>query len=291
MAIYNLGSINIDNFYQMAHIPTPGEAIAAGHMSVGLGGKGANMSVAAARGAARVVHIGAIGVEGTWTRDRLMEYGVDTRFIIDGTRTGHAIICVAEDGENAITLFTGANHEITSDLIGSSLSEAQTGDIFVTQNETNAQAQACEMAKRLGLRVAYAAAPFDAGAVQAVLPHIDMLIMNQVEADQLTNALGLRPDQLDVQDVIITLGADGCRWFDNQMGRVHEHAAIPADVVDTTGAGDTFTGYILAGLDRGMPMEQAIRLASQAASIMVSRQGTADVIPDLKDIQDKFGNV
>jgi ribokinase len=249
------------------------------------------MSVAAARGAARVVHIGAIGVGGTWTRDRLMEYGVDTRFIIDGTRTGHAIICVAEDGENAITLFTGANHEITSDLIGSSLSEAQTGDIFVTQNETNAQAQACEMAKRLGLRVAYAAAPFDAGAVQAVLPHIDMLIMNQVEADQLTNALGLRPDQLDVQDVIVTLGADGCRWFDNQMGRVHEHAAIPADVVDTTGAGDTFTGYILAGLDRGMPMEQAIRLASQAASIMVSRQGTADVIPDLKDIQDKFGNV
>jgi ribokinase len=249
------------------------------------------MSVAAARGAARVVHIGAIGAEGTWTRDRLMEYGVDTQFIIDGTRTGHAIICVAEDGENAITLFTGANHEITSDLIGSSLSEAQTGDIFVTQNETNAQAQACEMAKRLGLRVAYAAAPFDAGAVQAVLPHIDMLIMNQVEADQLTNALGLRPDQLDVQDVIVTLGADGCRWFDNQMGRVHEHAAIPADVVDTTGAGDTFTGYILAGLDRGMPMEQAIRLASQAASIMVSRQGTADVIPDLKDIQDKFGNV
>ena len=291
MAIYNLGSINIDNFYQVAHIPTPGETIAAGHMSVGLGGKGANMSVAAARGAARVVHIGAIGVEGTWTRDRLIEYGVDTRFIIDGTRTGHAIICVAEDGENAITLFTGANHEITSDLIGSSLSEAQTGDIFVTQNETNAQAQACEMAKQLGLRVVYAAAPFDAGAVQAVLPHIDMLIMNQVEADQLTNALGLRPDQLDVQDVIVTLGADGCRWFDNQMGRVHEHATIPADVVDTTGAGDTFTGYILAGLDRGMPMEQAIRLASQAASIMVSRQGTADVIPDLKDIQDKFGNV
>ena len=95
-------------------------------------------------------------------------------------------------------LFTGANHEITSDLIGSSLSEAQTGDIFVTQNETNAQEQACEMAKRLGLRVAYAAAPFDAGAVQAVLPYIDMLIMNQIEADQLTNALGLRPDQLDV---------------------------------------------------------------------------------------------
>ena len=289
MAIYNLGSINIDNFYQVPHIPAPRETIAAGHMSVGLGGKGANMSVAAARGAARVVHIGAIGAEGAWTRDRLTEYGVDTRFIVDGTRTGHAIICVAEDGENAITLFTGANHEITSDLIGSSLSEAQTGDIFVTQNETNAQEEACEMAKRLGLRVAYAAAPFGAGAVQAVLPYIDMLILNQIEVDQLTNALGLRPNQLDVNDVIVTLGADGCRWFDNQNGYVNDYPAITTDVVDTTGAGDTFTGYILAGLDRGMPMEQAIRLASQAASIMVSRQGTADVIPDLKDIQDRFG--
>jgi len=289
MAIYNLGSINIDNFYQVPHIPTPGETISAGHMSVGLGGKGANMSVAAARGAARVVHIGAIGPEGAWTRDRLTEYGVDTRFIADGTRTGHAIICVARDGENAITLFTGANHEITPDLIGASLSEAQTGDIFIAQNETNAQAHACEMAKRLGLRVAYAAAPFDTVAVQSVLSHIDMLIMNQIEADQLTSALGLHPDQLDVDDVIVTLGADGCRWFDNQNGSAHDYPAIRTDVVDTTGAGDTFTGYILAGLDRGMPMEQAIRLALHAASIMVSRQGTADVIPDLKDIQDRFG--
>ena len=289
MSIYNLGSINIDNFYKVPHIPASGETIAASNMSIGLGGKGANMSVAAARGAARVVHIGAVGLDGKWTRDRLTEYGVDTRFIVDGTHTGHAIICVADDGENAITLFTGANHEITSDLIGSSLSEAQTGDIFVTQNETNGQAEACEMAKQLGLRVAYAAAPFDAMAVQAVLPYIDMLIMNQIEADQLTQALGLRPDQLDVQDVIVTLGGDGSRWFDNQVSMIREYPAIPTDVVDTTGAGDTFTGYILAGLDRGMPMEQAIRLASQAASIMVSRQGTADVIPDLKDIQDQFG--
>ena len=76
-----------------------------------------------------------------------------------------------------------------------------------------------------------------------------------------------------------------------KMDSVNDYPAIPTDVVDTTGAGDTFTGYILAGLDRGMPMEQAIRLASHAASIMVSRQGTADVIPDLKDIQDRFGGI
>src|SRR6056300_828591 len=121
MAIYNLGSINADYVYRVASLVQPGETIAAQSLDIGLGGKGANMSVAAARGAARVVHIGCVGADGAWARDRLTEYGVDTRFIVDGTRTGHAIICVAEDGENAITLFTGANHETTSDLIGSSL--------------------------------------------------------------------------------------------------------------------------------------------------------------------------
>ena len=91
--------------------------------------------------------------------------------------------------------------------------------------------------------------PIRCRAVQAVLFHIDMLIMNQIAADQLTQALGLLPDQMDVQDVIVTLGADGRRWFDNQNGSLNEHPAIPTDAVDTTGAGDTFTGYILAGLD------------------------------------------
>ena len=95
----------------------------------------------------------------------------------------------------------------------------------------------------------YAAALLDARAVQAVLFHIDMPVMNQIEADQLTQALGLLPDQLDVQVVIVTLGADGRRWFNNQNSSLNEHPAIPTDVVDTTGAGDTFTGYISAGMD------------------------------------------
>ncbi|MDX5403703.1 MAG: PfkB family carbohydrate kinase, partial [Rhodobacterales bacterium] len=112
----------------------------------------------------------------------------------------------------------------------------------------------------------------------------DMLILNAVEADQLESALGKGPDALGVADVIVTLGAQGCRWF-HGGDSVKDFAALPVTPIDTTGAGDTFTGFLMAGLDRGMPMEQAIRLATKAAALMVTRIGTADVIPDLLEIE------
>ena len=289
MTIYNLGSINADYFYDVSQIPRPGETIAATGFNVGLGGKGANMSVAAARAAARVVHIGSVGQDGQWAVDRLTEYGVDTRHIGRSAHTGHAIISVDQAGENSIVIYPGGNAEISDTQIGAALSEANTGDIFVTQNETCGQVAGAKMARDLGLRVAYAAAPFDAETVGAVLPYLDFLILNEIEAKQLRDTTGKAAQDLGVRDVIITLGSKGCRWYDGVRHRVHSFDAVSVDAVDTTGAGDTFTGYVLAGLDRGMPMEQAIGLATKAAALMVTRHGTADIIPDLKDIQDQFG--
>ncbi len=176
MAVFNLGSINADLFYQVTHLLAPGETLASTDHSRGLGGKGANMSVAIARAAARAVHIGAVGADGRWAVERLLEYGVDTRNIVElDVPTGHAVIMVDDYGENAILLFPGANRALTE---------------------------------------------------------------------------------------------------------------IPVTPVDTTGAGDTFTGFLVAALDRGLPMKQAILLGQQAGAIMVTRHGTADVIPDLKDIED-----
>jgi ribokinase len=287
MAIYNLGSINADNFYHLPHLVKPGETLAATDFSQGLGGKGANMSVAAARAAARVVHIGAVGPEGRWAAERLMEYGVDTRHIAQvDTATGHANICVDPAGENNIVVFSGANQAISEDMIGAALSEASPGDCFVTQNETNGQAFAARMAKDLGLRVAYAAAPFDAQGVRAMLGHLDLLVLNEVEAAQLVSETGSNLADLPVSDVIVTLGAQGCKWLSSGETR-QTFPARKVEAVDTTGAGDTFTGYLVAGLDRGMPMAQAIDLATRAAALMVTRVGTADVIPDLKELEDQ----
>ncbi|WP_298840797.1 ribokinase [uncultured Roseobacter sp.] len=286
MTIYNLGSINADNVYRVSHQPAGGETLAAQSLTRGLGGKGANMSVAAARAAARVVHIGAVGSDGRWASERLLEYGVDTRHIaVSDLPTGHANICVDPQGENTIVLLSGANGGITRELIGAALSNAGPGDIFVTQNETSGQKEAVDLAARLGLRVIYAAAPFDADAVRAVMDKVDMLVLNAVEAAQLSQETGSEPGDLPCSDVVVTMGGDGCVWHSKGQAP-QSFPAIPVKPVDTTGAGDTFTGYLIAGLDRGMPVAQAIGLATKAGALMVTREGTADVIPDLKEIED-----
>jgi ribokinase len=287
MAIWNLGSINLDLVYTMPTLPRRGETVAAQSKAEFLGGKGTNMSVAAARAAAHVHHIGAVGVDGRWAVERLLEYGVDTRYIVEvASPTGHAIVAVESSGENQIIIFSGANREIPFETVSNALSQAQTSDILILQNETNQQVETARLGSEMGLRVCYAAAPFDVDATRDVLPFCDMLILNAVEADQLECAMGSAVTDLPVSDVIITLGAQGARWINakDQIDRVFEARQVTA--VDTTGAGDTFTGYVIAGLDRGMPMAQSIAQANLAASIMVTRHGTADVIPDLKDVQD-----
>ena len=291
MTIYNLGSINIDMVYQVPHLPAPGETLAAKSYSQGLGGKGANMSVAAARAGARTRHIGAVGTDGRWAVERLLEYGVDVGHITEVSEvTGHAIISVDDSAENSIVLWPGANYRLEVDQIGAALAEADTGDTLLMQNETTGQLVAAQIAKDLGFNIVYAAAPFEADEVKMLLPYIDLLFLNEIEAGQLETAIGKPINALDVENVIVTLGADGCRWYSNSAGLENDFDAIKVEPIDTTGAGDTFTGYVVAGLDRGMPMAQAIKLATQASALMVTRLGTADVIPDLKDVQDaKFG--
>ncbi|MEM9966591.1 MAG: ribokinase [Pseudomonadota bacterium] len=285
--IWNLGSINADTFYRVPHLPSGGETVAADSVYRGLGGKGANMSVAAARAAARVMHIGAVGADGAWTVERLLEYGVQTQHINQvKDPTGQAIIMVDARGENSIVLLSGANHALNEQMIGAALTEANLNDTLLMQNETNGQAYAARTAKTLGLRVAYAAAPFSAQAVQRLMPHLDMLFLNEVEARQLSTALGHPLTEMGIDDIVVTLGSQGCKWVSNKGNSVEFFPPYAVDVVDTTGAGDTFTGYLLAGLDRGLIMVDAIDLAQRAGALMVSRKGTADVIPDLKDIED-----
>ena len=174
MTIWNLGGINADFVYSVPNIPAPGETLDAASRDVFLGGKGANMSVAAARAGAHVCHVGAVGVDGRWAIDRLTEYGVDTRTISNvETETAHAMIFVAADGENGIVVYPGANRAIPEDTLNQSLTNAKTGDWFVTQNEVNLQIEGAKLAKEMGLNIAYAAAPFDANVTSQMLPYLD----------------------------------------------------------------------------------------------------------------------
>ena len=280
MTIFNLGSINADHFYRLDHLPAPGETLAAMAYDRGLGGKGANQSVAAARAGARVVHIGATGADGGWMRAELAADGVDCRHVANlPGASGHAIITVDRHGENAIVLFPGANRAVPEAVLQAAFNEAAPGDYLLMQNETSLQTRAVALARQKGMFVAYSAAPFEAEAVRAVLPHLDLLLLNAVEAAQLCAALGTALEALPVKAVCVTHGAKGAVWHDLAARTEHWQAAFPVTPVDTTAAGDTFAGYLVAGLAEGMAPRQAMQLAAAASAVKVTRAGTAAAIP------------
>ncbi|EEW24905.1 ribokinase [Rhodobacter ferrooxidans] len=280
MTVYNLGSINADHVYAVPHLPAPGETLAATGYSIGLGGKGANQSVAAAKAGARVLHIGAVGPEGLWAREALAGYGVDVSHVARGTEaTGHAIINVDPAAENAIVLYSGANQTLGAAAIGAALAGAGPGDTLMLQNETSVQVIAAQMAAAKGMRVIYSAAPFDLGAVKAVLPHVGLLVMNEIEAGMMRDGLGGLP----AVDVIVTKGARGAEWI--SVGAeplfVPSFKVLP---VDTTGAGDCFIGTLAAALDAGLDRAGGMRRAAAAAAIQVTRKGAAQAMPSASEV-------
>ncbi|MGV6840333.1 MAG: ribokinase [Planktomarina sp.] len=285
MTIFNLGSINVDHFYSVPRIPHPGETLASTAYDVGLGGKGVNQSVAIAKAGGRVCHIGAVGPGGAPWLDRLnaLGVGIDAVFHTD-TPTGHAIITVAADGENVITLFAGANQVIPKAHIQNALADMAQDDWLLFQNETNGQADAIECAKSKGAKIAYAAAPFEADRALSLLPQIDLLSMNEGEATELAKSLGVSDfADIPVPMLLVTFGAKGARLY--RGPDVIEIQGLKAKVVDTTGAGDTFFGYFMASIDQGVDFKAALDLANKAAALKVTRPGTADAIPSLDEVR------
>nr|WP_282569201.1 ribokinase [Aliiroseovarius sp. S1339] len=281
-----MGSINIDNFYDVDHLPKPGETLASNGYRVGLGGKGANQSIAAALAGATVHHIGAIGSEGAWCKARLSKAGVETGNVtMQKISTGHANICIDAAGENMIVLFSGANAQITEAQIADALGNAGPNDTLILQNETVLTFEAAKMAREKGLFVVYSAAPFDAKCAAQMLPVTDLLVVNEVEATQLSDALGVSTDEIDAPNLLITKGAQGAVWRVGATGQQVEVPAFKVDPIDTTGAGDCFIGYVVAGLDQGLEIRDAMRLGAAASAIQVTRHGTADAMPNRAEVE------
>lgn len=283
MTIYNLGSINIDHVYRLAALPQAGETIHSRDFSQGLGGKGANQSVAAARAGAQVVHLGAIGRADDWVLDRLTAAGVKTGRIarLDDQATGHAIILVDAKAENCIVIHAGANHALPDSTASQGLTGIGPGDILLMQNETNLQVETAAHARAAGARVIYSAAPFQIDALRAVLPHVSILAVNEGEARQTFAAFG---QDLPVEGLLITRGADGAEYRDQISGTTHHQPAFRVEAVDTTGAGDCFAGWFAAGLARGEDAPAALRHAAAAAAVQVTRKGAGDAMPDRDEV-------
>lgn len=288
MTIFCLGSINIDRTYRVRKIPEPGETLRSSSVSIGLGGKGANTSVALAAAGMNVAHIGAISndPQDGWILDILSAAGVNVDNVAQlDAQTGHAIVQVTDSGENAILVCPGANECITPDQIEQGLESAQAGDWLVVQNETNNVVLAAKKAKQRGLKVAYVAAPFDVVAVAAMLEHVDLISMNEIEAADFEASLGKPVASTDLPDMLVTMGAKGAAYYSRQNGMICEPACHVTSIVDTTCAGDTYFGFFLSVFASGQDIQHAMKVASAAASLTVQKQGAAASIPHLRDVR------
>ena len=280
MNILNFGSLNIDLVYQVEHIACPGETIASSAHQVFAGGKGANQSAALARAGASVFHAGQVGPDGPWLVDKLAGLGVDVQHIrFSDTPTGHAIIQVDRHGQNSIVLFAGANAQIDRGAIDATLSHFGAGDIVLLQNEINDVPYIMAAAAKRELRICLNPAPCGPQVRAYPLELVDLLIVNETEATALAGASSLAAlaARYPRAQIALTLGAAGAQY--RSPTEAFHLPAPHVEAVDTTGAGDTFIGYFLAGLAADMTAHEAMTRAVQAAALCVTRPGAMDSIP------------
>ncbi len=290
MVTLNFGSLNIDHVYRVPHIARPGETVPSSEYRRFAGGKGANQSVALARAGARVAHAGCIGPEGLWLRDRLAAEGVDTEDIrVSDGPGGHALIQVDEEGQNSIVLFPGANAAITPEHVAAALRRRSPGDVLLLQNEINAVADLIAAGAGRGLQVVFNPAPMSPAVASYPLDRVSLLIVNEHEAAALSGAgapevmLETLARRLPRTDLCLTLGARGA-VYQQAGGQQWQCPAPPVTAVDTTAAGDTFIGYLLAARLAGAPVPDALETACRAAAVSVTRPGAMDSIPRPEDV-------
>ena len=287
MRICNFGSLNIDYVYRVAHIVQPGETIGGQSFEVFAGGKGANQSVALARAGASVAHAGRVGEDGRWLVEKLADLGVETRHIHVGDgRTGHAIIQVDDNGQNAIVLYPGANHLIDRTRIDQTLEHFGAADVLLLQNEINDVPYLIEAGHRRGMTVCFNPAPFDETVREYPLDQVDLLIVNETEGRGLAGADLIIPTlakQYPQTRIILTQGKAGATYHGPDGAT--SVPAVSVDVADTTAAGDTFIGYFLAARASGQAVKISLEQACRAAAICVAKPGAMDAIPSREEVQ------
>lgn len=290
MEVLNFGSLNIDYVYSVDHFVSPGETLSADNMQIYPGGKGLNQSIAIARAGGNVIHAGIYGRGGVFLRNILQDNDINTSNLnkLD-VPNGHAIIQVDKYGENSILLYGGTNEMIDEGFIDNILDNAVGDEIVLFQNEISSIAYAMKKAKELGCKIAFNPAPMNKKVLEYPLSLVDILVVNQTEGEALSgqkqpNAILERLKHAYPQTkIILTLGADGS-WFTYNETTFHIPSYKVERVVDTTAAGDTFIGYYLANISNGIDDIQALKYASKAAAICVTREGAAVSIPYNKEL-------
>lgn len=289
MKIINLGSLNIDKIYSVEKIVKPGETIDSIDYHELPGGKGLNQSVAIARAGSPVIHAGYIGSDGDILAETLQVSGVDTSLLKKLSKpSGQAIIQVDRHGQNCIILYHGTNYCISNEYISAVLSSLKSGDILVLQNEISHLPDIIRCAHDKEIDIYLNPSPINKELKKCDFSMLKAIFVNEYEGAYLSgqndinailNTLSHKYANLEI---ILTNGSKGAYY---QCGKkLIFQPSFEVDAIDTTAAGDTFTGYFIALRQQGYTVKDCMRLSARAASIAVTKQGAADSIPHFKDV-------
>lgn len=280
------GSLNIDYVYQVPHFVQAGETLASSGLARYCGGKGLNQAVALSRAGVETWMAGAVGSEGGFLVDTLREAAVHTELVAESREpTGHAMIQNTPDGDNCILVYGGANRSISSEQVEKTLERFDSGDYLLVQNEINQLPLILRKAKEKGMITVLNPSPMEAQLMRELLPFTDILILNRGEGCELLGTDALEPENLATElwtryphmTVVLTLGDQGAVLTKN--GEILIQPAFSVPTVDSTGAGDTFTGYFLSVLMENGDAAKALEFAAAAAALTVTRPGAAPSIP------------
>ena len=286
MKILNFGSINKDFFYSVDDFVKPGETISSSRYNVKIGGKGLNQSVGISKAGQKIYHAGIINKDDTFILDKLKKWNINCENIVLGDNpTGHAIIQVDKNGENSIIIHGGANHDFDIKFIKSVLSKFDSGDILVLQNEINNIKEIIDRAHHKKMKIVFNPAPFNNEILSYDLNKISTLILNQTEGEALSKEkkpdgiLKVLNSKFNNTEIILTLGEKGSLYsFKDELLKIKAHKV---DTIDTTGAGDTFIGYYVAGIASEISKKNNLNRASEAAAISTTKLGGAESIPKI----------
>lgn len=289
MKILNFGSCNIDYVYSLDHIVAPGETETTYKLEVFPGGKGLNQSIAAAKAGAEVYHAGCVGTESEILTDILQQSRVDISYISKkDIKSGHAIIQVTGLGENSIFIYPGANETVSRDYIDSVLENFGSGDIVLLQNEISNVKYIIEKAYEKHMCIILNPSPFNEKLKEIDFNNLTYIILNEVEANAISGSEEVEVSLRYLKNkylglkIVLTLGSNGSIYSDSELEL--QQPAFKVKAVDTTAAGDTFTGYFIAGLASGAEYKEIMRLSAAAAAIAVSKKGAAPSIPDKEEV-------
>ena len=284
MKILVFGSYNIDKVYSLPHLPERGEMLACDALETHVGGKGLNQALALQKAGAEVIAAGMVGPDGGYLTDYLAKNGVDISSVgVCDTPTGHAIIGVDPQGRNQMLIFGGANRAITESYCDAVLEKHGDADLLLTQYETSCVEYMLTEAHARGIRTAVNPSPYVDAVKRLPFDCMDFLILNEDEGRRMTGetedaAILSALSRMTGAAVILTLGERGSLYSDG--ARTVKAPAFAVDAADTTGAGDTFTGYCLHALLNGKSPQEALTVAAAAAAIAVTKKGAAEAIPD-----------